>query len=178
MLRVGNDDLTRIHQRCWNVARQKSSRCDHARQALAKGNHVVGGARRKLTDRGNSSQQFVQRIELFSQLSMQLGMQAGVEQLAGDQVMALAEMAANVERLFAVTSSRSRGHGEQLVGHLSHGAYDHEGAFWQTRFHDRRDAIDGGRIFHGRAAELHHDHGFTTSQERGSARVTTRSLAP
>src|ERR1039458_3395210 len=66
VLRVGDDHLTRIHQRCRDAACQKSSGCDHARQALAEGNHIIAGARREFTDGGNASQQLVERIELRS----------------------------------------------------------------------------------------------------------------
>ena len=113
-----------------------------------------------------------------AQLGVQFGVQAGAQQLAGEQVVALAKRAADIERLLAFASSGGRRHGEQLVGNLGHGADHDERLLGQACLHDARDAIDGGGVLDRGAAELHDDHGRTTSAGSGGRAVTTGSLAP
>ena len=54
---------------------------------------------RELADGGDAAQQFVERVELRAQLGMQFGVQAGAQQFAGGQVVALAQAAADFQRL-------------------------------------------------------------------------------
>ncbi len=89
---------------------------------------------------------------------MKLGEECRAQQFSGGVVVALLQGAAEFQRGLAVAGSGGAGHGQQLVGHLGHGADHHHRLLLQAAFDDRAGALDRLGVLHRGAAELHDDH--------------------
>src|SRR5579884_1539296 len=101
--RVGDDALARVHQIGINAARGERLRDNLAGEALTEGEHVVGGTGSQLAYRGDSAQQFIERVKFGFQLGVKLREDAGSKQFTGGVVMAFAHGAGELECAVALT---------------------------------------------------------------------------
>ena len=152
---VGDDDAARIHVRGAHAEMAKGQGDDQARQPLAVTGDGVDRARRQLAEHGQPFHQFGQFLEMLVERAVEFGAlgqrhhQARLARVRVAQIVDLAQV------LFARAFERGLRDGQQLVRGLAHGGdHDHRLAV-APRLHDGRDAFDGGRRFHRRAAEFH-----------------------
>ena len=158
-LRVGEDDLARVHVGGIDAALAEG-RGDHAaREAFAVAHDQVGDARGEFENGGQPAQNLVELIEfLIDPGDERGGVFLILDQRGGGVAMARAQPRTDGQRAGAIALRCSRGGAQQLVGDLGHGADNDHGlpAHGNAAGHDGGGAIDGGRIFHRRAAEFHH----------------------
>ena len=97
-----------------------------AGDALAEREHVIGAARGALADGADAAQQLFEGVEIFFELSMKLGEQAGSQQLTSGIVVALADGAGRGQCGFDVriTAAGGGAHLHQLIGDFGHRADD------------------------------------------------------
>ena len=145
---VRHDDLTRIDMGYAHPAMLEMVGDDKARKTLAKAPDGVNGTRRQLAEDGQTLDQRAQLLEMLVDGAFHAGL-AEVE---------IAEVQQIRDCLVALAADREMRNFEQLVGSLSHGGYNHHGLALNSRRHNSSNALDGGRRFNGRAAELHDDH--------------------
>ena len=139
---------------------QRGERRRHnlAGENFAEGGDVVGGARSQFAHGRDAAQQFIQSFKVSAQVAVKLGEQRRPQQFSGSVVVAFVQAAAEFQRGLAIAGPGGAGHGQQLVGHLGHGAdHDHR-LLRQPAFDDGAGALDGLGVLHRGAAELHDDH--------------------
>ena len=103
-----------------------------------------------------------------------LGQRNYQARLAGVEIAQIVDLA---DVFFARAANGRGGDGQQLVGGLAHGRNHHYRPAVGAGFDDRRDALDGGRGFHRRAAEFHDDHQSSIPSECISSALSTAAPA-
>src|SRR5262249_10365574 len=83
------------------------------------------------------------------------------QQIRSRVVVPFARRTRKFQGFFTMARARGGGHGEKLVSDFRQRAYHDDGAFMRSLAPDGGHAVDGLRVLHRGAAELHDDHGDT-----------------